>query len=534
MSKLQTEISKRCTFAIISHPDAGKTTITEKILLFGGAIAQAGAIKAKKATKHTTSDWMELEKQRGVSVSTSVMVFEYNNKIINLLDTPGHEDFSEDTYRTLTAVDSVLMVIDSTKGVEERTKKLMDVCRQRDIPVITFMNKLDREGLNPFELLEDLEEQLGIIAIPLSWPISMGKTFKGIYNLVEKSFLRFTSGAKEAKDYEYLQVPTLDDPIFVRTIGEDNLHRLKEDVEMINEILPKFEINDYLAGIVTPVFFGSAINNFGVLDLLNKISELAPSPLHRKAQERTVEPLEDKMTGVIFKIHANMDPKHRDRIAFLRICSGEFTRGMKVWHVRHKREIKIANPVTFLAQTRSITEEAYPGDIVGIHDTGLLKIGDTLTQGEELNFTGIPSFAPEIFRRVINRNPMKSKQLYTGLTQLMEEGVVQLLKTVLDNQLILGAVGSLQFDVVKFRLENEYSANCDYLPYDMAFAYWLKCKDSKALEQFKFENGGRLALDIEEQLVITFKGNWELAHIQKNYPQIEFYKTSECKEKDKV
>lgn len=532
MTTLQEEIQRRRTFAIISHPDAGKTTITEKLLLFGGAIQQAGAIKAKKAAKYTTSDWMELEKQRGVSVSTSVMCFEYRDMIVNLLDTPGHADFSEDTYRTLTAVDSVLMVIDSTKGVEERTKKLMDVCRQRDIPVMTFMNKLDREGINPFELLDDVEKQLGIKAIPLSWPISMGKTFKGVYNIREKKLLSFRKGDKQK--YEELFVPDLLTDEFIQCVGEDYAKKLTEDLEMIQCVLEPFDRQEYEKGAVTPVFFGSAINNFGVMELLESLIELSPPPQSRNAMERKVEPDETKMTGIVFKIHANMDPRHRDRIAFMRICSGVFTRGMKVRMSRTQREFKVSNPMTFMAQTRTVAEEAYPGDIIGIHDTGLIKIGDTFTEGELLSFTGIPSFAPEIFKKVINRNPMKSKQLHTGLRQLLEEGVIQLFKMVLDQQLILGAVGELQFDVVKFRLENEYSAHCDYAPFDSGFAYWFHGSVPKETEQFRLENKSRIATDAEEKQVCFFKGQWELHHIQKNYPGIQFFRSSECSEKDKV
>ncbi|MDD5456657.1 MAG: peptide chain release factor 3 [Candidatus Margulisbacteria bacterium] len=532
MTKLDEEIKKRRTFAIISHPDAGKTTITEKLLLFGGAIVQAGAIKAKKAAKYTTSDWMELEKQRGVSVSTSVMCFEYNGSIINLLDTPGHADFSEDTYRTLTAVDSVLMVIDSTKGVEERTKKLMDVCRLRNIPVITFMNKLDREGMNPFDLLEDIEKQLNIQPVPLSWPVSMGKTFKGVYNITDQTLLSFKPGQSRYDKDAVTKVT--EQKLLNELIGDDLAVKLNEDLEMIKHLLPGFDVQLFLEGMITPVFFGSAINNFGVLELLQNIIKLSPYPRDMNTEQRTVHPDDEKMTGLVFKIHANMDPKHRDRIAFMRICSGTFNRGMKVFHVRLGRDMKISNPMTFMAQNRSITEEAYPGDIVGLHDTGLIKIGDTFTEGEILNFTGIPSFSPEVFRRVINKNPMKSKQLNTGLMQLSEEGVVQLFKTVLDGQLLLGAVGELQFDVVRFRLENEYTAICDYSPVEISFAYWIKSSDKQQFEKFQSENKSKLASDKDDNLVFLFKGKWEFDHIKKLYQYIEFYRTSECNVRDKV
>lgn len=511
MTTTEKEIQRRRTFAIISHPDAGKTTLTEKLLLFGGAIQQAGAIKAKKTSKYTTSDWMELEKQRGVSVSTSVMSFEYKDSIINLLDTPGHADFSEDTYRTLTAVDSVLMVIDAAKGVEDRTKKLMDVCRMRNIPVITFMNKLDREGLDPFELMDDVERNLGITAIPLTWPLGMGRDFQGVYNIRQKTFLSFKAGQE-----------------MVRT------EKFNNDLEIIEHVLPKFDQELYLAGEITPVFFGSGINNFGVRELLESIIEIAPAPLPRPTHERTVVPLENKLTGLVFKIHANMDPKHRDRIAFMRICSGKFERGMKLIQTRIGRELKISTPMTFLARERSVTEEAYPGDIIGIHDTGMIKIGDTFTEGENLTFTGIPSFAPEIFRRVINRNPLKTKQLQKGLQQLSEEGAVQLFRIVATNELILGAVGELQFDVVRFRIENEYGAQCDYEQYDAQFAYWAKPATEKDEDHFLTEKAMRIARDTDEHMVYLFKGQWEFPFVRENFPNITFYRTSLCTERDKI
>lgn len=511
MPTTEEEIQRRRTFAIISHPDAGKTTLTEKLLLFGGAIQQAGAIKAKKTKKYTTSDWMELEKQRGVSVSTSVMSFEYKDSIINLLDTPGHADFSEDTYRTLTAVDSVLMVIDAGKGVEDRTRKLMDVCRMRNIPVITFINKLDREGLDPFALLDDIENSLGITAVPLTWPLGMGRDFQGVYNIKHKSFLSFKPGQE-----------------MIRT------DKFNHDLEVVEHVLMQFDRDLYLDGQITPVFFGSGINNFGVQELLESIIEIAPSPLPRPTHERTVDPLEHKLTGLVFKIHANMDPKHRDRIAFMRICSGKFERGMKLVQTRIARELKISTPMTFLARERSVTEEAYPGDIIGIHDTGMIKVGDTFTEGELLAFSGIPSFAPEIFRRVINRNPLKTKQLQKGLQQLSEEGAVQLFRIVATNELILGAVGELQFDVVRFRIENEYGAQCDYENYDAQFAYWAKPKTEKDEDHFLTEKAMRIARDIDEQLVYLFKGEWEMPFIRDNFPNIAFYKTSLCTERDKI
>jgi peptide chain release factor 3 len=511
MPSIEQEIKRRRTFAIISHPDAGKTTLTEKLLLFGGAIQQAGAIKAKKNKKYTTSDWMELEKERGVSVSTSVMSFEYKDAIINLLDTPGHADFSEDTYRTLTAVDSVLMVIDAAKGVEDRTRKLMDVCRLRNIPVITFINKLDREGKDPFALLDDVENSLGIIPIPLTWPLGMGRSFQGVYDIRKKSFLSFKEGQAIIPDDKFTH-----------------------DLEIIEHVLAPFSQQEYLQGVMTPVFFGSGINNFGVRELLDSVLELAPQPLPRPTIERLVDPLEEKLTGLVFKIHANMDPKHRDRIAFMRICSGKFERGMKVVQVRTQRELKVSTPMTFMARDRSVTEEAYPGDIIGIHDTGSIKIGDTFTEGEKLNFTGIPSFAPEIFRRVLNRNPLKTKQLQKGLQQLSEEGAVQLFHIVATNELILGAVGELQFDVVKFRLENEYGAQCAYEPYEAGFAYWAVPATEKDQIHFLNEKAMRIARDTDEQLVYLFKGQWEFPFIQQNFPNVVFYRTSLCTERDKV
>ena len=525
---LKEEIAIRRTFAIISHPDAGKTTITEKLLLFGGAIQQAGAIKSKKTTRHTTSDWMELEKERGVSIATSVMCFEYKNRIINLLDTPGHEDFSEDTYRTLTAVDSVLMVIDSVKGVESRTKKLIDVCRMRNIPVITFINKLDREGRDPFDLLDDIEQNLNITAIPLSWPISMGKTFKGVYNIVDKTFLSFKPGAKN------FSTETVGNPLGIPDIDITYKEKLKLDLDMIEGALDAFDLEKYLNGEMSPVFFGSAINNFGVYELLEHIVKLAPAPQPRAAEERVVNPEEGKLTGIVFKIHANMNPKHRDRIAFMRINSGRFERGMKIKNIRLDRDLRIADPITFMAQTRSIIEEAYPGDIIGMHDTGLIKIGDSFSEGEKIHFTGIPSFAPEIFRRVINKNSAKTKQLNNGLRQLSEEGAVQLFKTIFDNALILGAVGILQFEVVQYRIKSEYGAECDYEEYSRAYAYWFRADDDRDIQKLIEDRSMKIALDTEDHYVYFFEGHWELRHVQELHPKVRFYRTSECNEIDLV
>jgi peptide chain release factor 3 len=524
---LEKEINRRRTFAIISHPDAGKTTVTEKLLLFGGAIQQAGAIKAKKTATYTKSDWMELEKQRGVSVSTSIMCFEYNNHIFNLLDTPGHSDFSEDTYRTLSVTDSVIMIIDSAKGVELRTKKLMDICKQRDIPVITFINKLDREGMSPIELIDNIEKELDIKATPMNWPISMGKTFKGILNLKNYLFSPFTTN----KQSSFL-LKDVNDSAFISLIEQYNHHKFLEELDMINFVIDKFDKNTYLVGKQTPVYFGSAINNFGIQNLLEAIISLSPSPSQSPSTTRDVLAKEEKVTGLVFKIHANMDPKHRDRIAFMRINSGIFKRGMKLKNNSLDRFIKISNPLTFMAKDRSITEEAYPGDIIGVHDTGLIKIGDTFSEGENLFFTGIPSFSPELFKKVIIKNALKNKQLLKGLSQLMEEGAIQLFHQVLDNQLILGAVGELQFDVVKFRLENEYNADCNYSSYDVSFAYWIGADSDSDLILFINANKQYLAVDHNNKYVYFFRGNWEVSHIKEQYPKIYFYQTSECKKKD--
>ncbi|MFP4390923.1 MAG: peptide chain release factor 3, partial [Desulfococcaceae bacterium] len=440
------EIARRRTFGIISHPDAGKTTLTEKLLLFGGAIKLAGAVKARKANRHATSDWMAIEQERGISVTSSVMKFEYRNYEINLLDTPGHEDFSEDTYRVLTAVDSAVMVIDSVKGVEPQTRKLMEVCRMRNTPILTFINKLDREGMSPIDLMGDIEEKLQIECAPLTWPIGMGKRFKGTYNLYRKELNLFTAG-EDRVGQEMVTIRDLDDPALDEALGESDANALREDIELLEGAADPFDLDLYRQGTQTPVFFGSAINNFGVREMLDAFVEVAPGPLPRETTTRMVDPEEEQFTGFIFKIQANMDPAHRDRLAFLRVCSGRFQRGMKIRHHRIGKDIQVANPIIFMAQDRAIAEDAWPGDIIGIHNHGTIKIGDAFSDKEPLKFTGIPNFAPEHFRRVRLKSPLKAKQLLKGLTQLAEEGAVQFFRPLMGSDFILGAVGALQFDV---------------------------------------------------------------------------------------
>jgi len=473
---LQDEIAKRRTFGIISHPDAGKTTLTEKLLLFGGAIQMAGAVKARKAARHATSDWMKIEQERGISVASSVMKFNYRNFEINLLDTPGHQDFSEDTYRVLTAVDSAMMVIDSAKGVEPQTEKLMEVCRMRNTPIVTFINKLDREGQEPLELLAEIEDKLQIECTPMSWPIGMGKAFKGVYNLYKKELNLFTAGA-ETRDFETVAISDLNDPRLDELLGSQ-ADDLRSDIELLEGAASPFELEHFLSGAQTPVFFGSAINNFGVRELLDAFVELAPAPGPREAEERTVSPDEEAFSAFAFKIQANMDPAHRDRIAFFRICSGKFTKGMSVRHHRIGKDIKLSNATIFMAQDRAHVEEAYAGDIIGIHNHGTIKIGDTFTTKEPLKFTGIPNFAPELFRRVRLKDPMKRKQLHKGLVQLSEEGAVQVFRTLLGGDYILGAVGALQFDVTVERLKSEYNVDADYTSTDFQVARWIECKQA--------------------------------------------------------
>ncbi|MBK9798742.1 MAG: peptide chain release factor 3 [Bacteroidetes bacterium] len=519
------EIERRRTFGIISHPDAGKTTLTEKLLLFGGAIQTAGAVKSNKNSKSATSDFMEIERQRGISVATSVMGFDYKGVKINLLDTPGHQDFCEDTYRTLTAVDSVIMVIDCVKGVESQTEKLLEVCRMRNTPVIVFINKLDREGRDPYDLLDEIESKLKINVCPLSWPISMGKTFKGVYSLFEKSLLLFQpSGSKLEKDT--FEIKDIKDPKIDEMVSERYATKLREDIELLS-VYPEFSKQDYLQGKISPVFFGSAVNNFGIRELLDCFIQIAPTPLSRDTDARTIQPEESKFTGFVFKIHANMDARHRDRLAFVRVCSGKFERNTNYYHTRLDKQLKFSNPTAFMAQEKTIIEAAYPGDIVGLYDTGNFKIGDTLTQGEKLNFKGIPSFSPELFRYVINADPMKSKQLAKGLEQFTDEGVAQLFTKMSNASKILGTVGALQFEVIQYRLNSEYSASCNFESLNLHKACWVTCRDKKKLQAFVDDKFQHMAKDKEDNFVFLAESAWALQMAQEKNPDIEFHFTSE-------
>lgn len=521
----QQEVERRRTFGIISHPDAGKTTLTEKLLLFGGAIQMAGAVKARRATRHATSDWMSIEQERGISVTTSVMKFHYDGYEVNLLDTPGHQDFSEDTYRVLTAVDSALMVIDSAKGVEPQTEKLMGVCRMRNTPIITFINKLDREGLEPLDILGDIEDKLQIECTPLSWPIGMGKRFRGVYNLHRKQLNLFTAGGK-TRHMDNLVIEDLSDPRLDEILGSQ-AEQLREEIELLEGAANPFNLEDYLKGSQTPVFFGSAINNFGVQELLDAFVEMAPGPQPRATQTREVSPHEEKFSGFAFKIQANMDPAHRDRIAFVRVCSGKFERGMKVIHHRIGKEVTLSKATIFMAQDRSHVEEAYPGDIIGIHNHGTIKIGDTFTSKEKLLFTGIPNFAPDHFRRVRLRDPLKSKQLQKGLTQLAEEGAVQFFRPLVDNSYVLGAVGVLQFDVTMARLKAEYGVKAETEVVDYALARWVTCEDKNRLKAFERARQGELGRDAQGHLTFLGRTHWRLEHAMEEWPEITFHKARE-------
>jgi peptide chain release factor 3 len=518
------EINRRRTFAIISHPDAGKTTITEKLLLFGGAIQQAGEVRARKSARHATSDWMEMEKQRGISVTSSVMKFTYNDYEINLLDTPGHNDFSEDTYRVLTAVDSVLMVIDSVKGVESQTKKLLEVCRLRNTPIMTFINKLDREGREPINLIDEIESVLKIRSAPITWPIGMGKRFRGTYHLYTRELTFFGEDADRGTG-QAVTVKGLDDPRLDELLGSQ-VEELRNEVELLEGAAHPFELDAYLAGTQTPIFFGSAINKFGVKQLLDTFVQYAPSPLPRIATTRAVSPYEEPFTGFTFKIQANMDPAHRDRIAFFRICSGKFTRGMKVRHVRLGREVQIANATIFMAQDRTNVDEAYPGDIIGIHNHGTIKIGDTFTQGEELKYTGVPNFAPEHFRRVRLLDPMKSKALEKGLAQLAEEGTTQLFRPIMGSDWIVGAVGLLQFEVVMHRLEHEYKVKAAYEPVGYVTARWVTGEKRK-IEEFEKREAMHLYRDGEGNLAYLAGSQWRLDNTIENWKELEFHSIRE-------
>ncbi len=530
MSSLKEEIEKRRTFGIISHPDAGKTTLTEKLLLFGGAIQVAGAVKSNKITRHATSDFMEIEKQRGISVATSVMAFDYTNNghpvKINLLDTPGHEDFAEDTYRTLTAVDSVIMVIDCVKGVEMQTEKLMEVCRMRKTPVIAFINKLDREGRDPYDLLDEIEEKLNIKVRPLSWPIGMGKSFKGVYSLYNKSLFLFQP-SKQKLQNEGLRITDLSSRELDGYVGEKFANQLREDVELIEGVYADFDLEAYRNAEVAPVFFGSAVNNFGVKELLECFIDIAPKPKAHETDERVVNPTEEKFTGFIFKIHANMDPKHRNRIAFVRVCSGKFERNKPYYHTRLNKQLRFSNATAFMAQSKEIIDEAFPGDIVGLYDTGNLKIGDTLTEGESGTFKGIPSFSPEIFREVINLDAMKTKQLEKGLEQLMDEGVAQLFTYEMGSRKVVGTVGQLQFEVIQYRLKHEYGATVNFAGLNLYKACWISSKDQKKLKEFIASKHRYIARDKDGKYVFMAETKAWLQMVQDNFPDIEFHFTSE-------
>jgi peptide chain release factor 3 len=526
--KLNKEINRRRTFGIVSHPDAGKTTLTEKLLLFGGAIQEAGAVKSNKIKKTATSDFMEIERQRGISVATSVLGFEYKGIKINILDTPGHKDFAEDTFRTLTAVDSVIVVIDVAKGVEEQTEKLVKVCRMRNIPIIVFINKMDREGKDAFGLLDEIEQKLGLHITPLSFPIGMGYDFKGIYNIWEKNVNLFTGDPKKDIE-ETVEVNDLSTDEIDQLIGTDSADTLREELELVEGVYPDFDVESYKKGDLQPVFFGSALNNFGVRELLDCFIKIAPSPRPKQSDVREIKPDEDKFTGFVFKIHANMDPRHRDRLAFVKVVSGKFERNKPYLHIRSKKTLKFSSPNAFFAERKEIVDEMFPGDIVGLHDTGTFKIGDTLTEGEILQYKGIPNFSPEHFRYINNVDPMKSKQLNKGIEQLMDEGVAQLFTLELNNRKIIGTVGALQYEVIQYRLEHEYGAKCSYENINVHKACWIEPKDEKSEEfkEFKRVKSKFLAKDKTNQLVFLADSEFSLQMTQQKYPNIIFHFTSE-------
>lgn len=521
---MKDEISRRRTFAIISHPDAGKTTLTEKFLLFGGQIQVAGAVKSNKIRKTATSDWMDIEKQRGISVSTSVMEFDYNGYKVNILDTPGHQDFAEDTFRTLTAVDSAIIVVDSAKGVETQTRKLMNVCRMRKTPVIIFINKMDREGRDAFDLLDELEQELQISVRPLSWPINQGARFEGVYNIYENNLNLFKSDKQRVTEKVEVDIRSAE---LEQMVGEGNAKKLREDLELVEGVYPEFCVDDYLAADVAPVFFGSALNNFGVQELLDCFVKIAPSPRPVEAEERTVCPEEDKFTGFIFKITANIDPNHRSCIAFCKVCSGKFVRNAPYLHVRHGKQLRFSSPTQFLAQRKSTVDEAYPGDIVGLPDNGTFKIGDTLTEGEQLHFRGLPSFSPEMFKYIENDDPMKAKQLNKGIDQLMDEGVAQLFVNQFNNRKIIGTVGQLQFEVIQYRLENEYNARCRWEPVHLYKACWIESDDAEELDNFKKRKYQYLAKDKDGRDVFLADSSYMLQMAQEDFKNIRFHFTSE-------
>lgn len=534
MSEFSPENAKRATFAIISHPDAGKTTMTEKLLWFGRVIRDVGMVKSKQGN-YAKSDWMEMEKERGISITSSVMSFPYEDRAMHLLDTPGHKDFSEDTYRTLTAVESVLMMIDSAKGVEEQTKKLMEVCRLRDTPIVTFMNKFDRDTMDAFELIDDVEKTCSISCAPMTWPIGSGVDFKGVYDLRTKTIQSFKN-SKDPFNPIVIDASDLDSSEVLNYIGAPLLEKLKEDLLMVEELMPEFDQEEFLAGIQTPVFFGSALNNFGVKEVLDMIASESPGPAEREvllfpysenSERREVLPSEEKFTGFIFKIQANMDKNHRDRVAFMRVCSGRFTRGQKIFHTRSEKEIKVATPLMFQAQDREITEFAVPGDIIGLHDTGKYQIGDTFSEGEKIQFTGIPNFAPEIFKKVLLKDPMKAKQLDKGLQQLSEEGTVQLFKRHTTTEKILGAVGALQFEVVQHRLETEYSVRGEYESYPFSGVRWLRFPNELKEEEFIQKNGNNIVYDNKNRPCFAVRSEWDLKLAMEKNPDVEFFITSD-------
>lgn len=521
---MNNEIERRRTFAIISHPDAGKTTLTEKFLLFGGQIQVAGAVKSNKIRKTATSDWMDIEKQRGISVSTSVMEFDYEGYKVNILDTPGHQDFAEDTYRTLTAVDSAIIVVDSAKGVEAQTRKLMNVCRMRNTPVIIFINKMDREGRDPFDILDELEQELEIKVRPLSWPINQGAKFKGVYNIYENKLDLFTPDKQRVT--EKVEVDIMSAELDAR-VGETDAAKLRDDLELVDGVYPAFDVDAYRQAEVAPVFFGSALNNFGVQELLNCFVEIAPSPRPTMAEERTVSPEEPKFTGFIFKITANIDPNHRSCIAFCKVCSGRFVRNQPYLLVRQGKTVRFSSPTQFMAQRKSTIDEAYPGDIVGLPDNGVFKIGDTLTEGEKLHFRGLPSFSPEMFKYIENDDPMKSKQLSKGIDQLMDEGVAQMFVNQFNGRKIIGTVGQLQFEVIQYRLENEYNARCRWEPVHLHKACWVEADDPAELEAFKKRKYQYMAKDKDGRDVFLADSGYVLQMAQQDFKNIRFHFSSE-------
>jgi peptide chain release factor 3 len=525
---LNSEIKKRRTFAIISHPDAGKTTLTEKLLLFGGAIQTAGAVKSNKIRKTTTSDFMEIEKQRGISVATSVMAFDYKGIRVNILDTPGHKDFAEDTYRTLSAVDSVILVVDSVKGVEEQTRKLIEVCRMRSTPVMIFVNKMDREGKFPFDLLDELEKELKIAVCPHTWPVGNGKSFKGVYNLYKKEMEIFSS-EKNSVSESLFSTKDIQDPKLREYVGDENITKLWEEIDYVNDMFETSDKQLYNDGYLAPLFFGSALYNFGVLELLETFLEIAPCPGTIEASTRKVHANEDKLTGFIFKIHANLDPNHRDRIAFMRICSGKFERNTFYFHTRLEKKLRFSSPTSFMANNKSIVDEAFPGDVVGLYDNGVFKIGDTMTEGEQLHFKGVPSFSPEILREVVNLDPFKTKQLDKGVRQLTDEGVAQLFMQQGGSKKIIGTVGELQYEVIKFRLEHEYGAKCNFYHLPFVKACWIETENKKELDEFLKRKSSAVAYDKENNPVFFAENEWVLQMAKETFPSISFHNTSEFK-----